>query len=103
MATLEATPSEQLMTPKEAADYIRSTPGTLQVWRTTGRYPLPYVKIGGCVRYRREDLETFLRARTVDPTIDPQAKLRASLDMRSRERTSHKRLSHRKQGERRGK
>jgi excisionase family DNA binding protein len=91
MKTLQAAASKQLLTPQEAAAFLTTTPGTLQIWRTTGRYSLPFVKLGGCVRYRREDLETFLRARTVDPTADPKAKLRASLDMRSRERISHKR------------
>ena len=26
--------------------------GTLSIWRTTGRYDLPYLKIGRLVRYR---------------------------------------------------
>ena len=48
-----------------AAEYIGVKPGTLQVWRSTKRYPLPYLKIGRLVRYRQSDLDAFLKARTV--------------------------------------
>lgn len=39
-------------------------PNTLAVWRSTGRYKLPFVKVGGLVRYRRADLHAWLQART---------------------------------------
>jgi hypothetical protein len=38
---------------------------TLATWATTSRYPLPFVKVGRCVRYRRRDLDAFRAARTV--------------------------------------
>lgn len=36
---------------------------TLAVWRSTGRVQLPYIKVGGHVRYKPEDIEAFLRDR----------------------------------------
>ncbi len=49
-----------LMKPELAAEYLQITPSTLAVWRSTNRKILPYVKIGGQVRYRREDLDKFI-------------------------------------------
>lgn len=40
------------------------TPGTLSVWRSTGRYALPFLKVGRKVRYRRVDLLAWLEKRT---------------------------------------
>ncbi len=54
-----------LLTSEEAAEVLGIKPGTLEVWRCTHRYPLPYVKVGRSVRYRPDDLEQFLRERTV--------------------------------------
>lgn len=33
---------------------------TLSVWRSTGRYGLPYLKIGRLIKYRISDLAEFL-------------------------------------------
>jgi len=55
----------QLRTETEAARVLDIKPGTLQVWRSTKRYPLPYVKVGRLVRYRQSDLEAFLNGRLV--------------------------------------
>ena len=46
-----------------AAVMLDLSPGTLSVWRSTGRYNLPFLKIGRNVRYRRADLQTWLEAR----------------------------------------
>ncbi|MGD9662810.1 MAG: helix-turn-helix domain-containing protein [Porticoccaceae bacterium] len=54
-----------LWTPEEVAQVLDVTVGTLQVWRTTKRYPLPYVKIGRNVRYRPEDVQAFIESRTI--------------------------------------
>jgi hypothetical protein len=35
---------DELLTTVQAARVLDVTPGTLEVWRTTKRYPLPYVK-----------------------------------------------------------
>jgi len=63
------TPSPaDLLTQEQAAAILGISPGTLENWRTTRRYDLPYVKIGNRVRYRRADLFTFIRSRIVDPS-----------------------------------
>ena len=42
--------------------------GTLSVWRSTGRYDLPFVKIGRKVRYRLGDVMDFIARRTMTHT-----------------------------------
>lgn len=58
----------QLLNRNDAADYISVRPQTLSVWATTGRYSLPFIKVGRKVFYRREDLDNFLTNRTVTQT-----------------------------------
>ena len=53
-----------LISASDAAQHLGVSVGTLAVWRSTGRYPLPYVKIGRKVMYKRKDLEAFIEART---------------------------------------
>ncbi len=48
----------------EAAAYLGVKPTTLQIWRSTKRYPLAYIKVGRLVRYRLSDLDAFLAQRT---------------------------------------
>jgi excisionase family DNA binding protein len=48
---------------KKAADYLGVTEGTLAVWACTGRYELPFIKVGRKVFYRQRDLDTFLESR----------------------------------------
>ncbi len=47
-----------------AAAVLDVSPGTLSVWRSTGRYALPFLKIGRKVRYRRADLMVWMESRT---------------------------------------
>ena len=56
--------NRDLMDENEAADFLSISPGTLSVWRSTGRYAVPFVKVGRRVRYRRTDLEAWLESRT---------------------------------------
>jgi excisionase family DNA binding protein len=53
-----------LLDEKQAAEVLDVSPGTLSVWRSTGRYAIPFVKIGSKVRYRRADLAAWLESRT---------------------------------------
>ena len=55
--------SKELLDDKSAAALLNVTTGTLSVWRCTGRYNLPFLKIGSKVRYRRNDLEAWLEKR----------------------------------------
>lgn len=59
---------QSLMLPELAAQTLGISPGTLQVWRSTGRYNLPFVKVGGRVMYRPEDIQAFIERRTMDHT-----------------------------------
>lgn len=54
-----------LLTRREAAAYLGVTPETLAVWASTRRYPLRFVKIGRLAKYRKSDLDTFIKSRTV--------------------------------------
>ena len=57
-----------LLTRDEAAEYLGIAPQTLAVWAVTGRYNLPFVKIGRCARYKKIDLDKFIERRTVGAT-----------------------------------
>lgn len=61
---LSSWPKTALLTDDQATIAIGVTKGTLSVWRSTGRYALPYVKAGRLVRYRVGDILDFLEART---------------------------------------
>lgn len=56
----------ELLDDHAAAALLDVSPGTLSVWRSTGRYNLPFLKIGSKVRYRRADLLAWLEKRTRD-------------------------------------
>jgi hypothetical protein len=55
--------SAELLDEKAAAALIQVSPGTLSVWRSTGRYGLPFIKIGAKVRYKLGDLQAWLDSR----------------------------------------
>ena len=52
-------------TTDQAAKYLGVSRATLETWRCTGRYNLPFVRVGRSVRYNRTDLDAFLSRRTV--------------------------------------
>ena len=58
------------LTRKEAAEYLRVTEGTLAVWATTGRYNLPYIKVGRKCVYLQVDLDRFMENRRVGEPIN---------------------------------
>ena len=58
----------QLLTPEQAAEILGVTYQTLAVWRSTGRYNLPFVKVGRRVMYRAIDVEAFIKERLRDHT-----------------------------------
>lgn len=61
-----STTDSQLLDTIEAGVYLRTPKQTLVTWRCTGRVKIPYVKIGGSVRYRRSDLDAFVAANLRD-------------------------------------
>jgi predicted DNA-binding transcriptional regulator AlpA len=60
---------DKLLTRKQASEFLGIKENTLAVWKTNRRYPLPVIKVGRLVRYRKSDLITFLEDMT-----DPQTK-----------------------------
>lgn len=59
-------PFPDTMSPDAAAAYLGIKVTTLAMWRSTRRYPLPYIKVGRLVQYRKTHLDAFLANRTVD-------------------------------------
>lgn len=55
--------SRRLYDEKAAAQFLCVSPGTLSVWRSTGRYSLKFLKVGRKVFYRHEDLQAWLQSR----------------------------------------
>lgn len=54
---------DRLLNELEAAQFCGLAPSTLATWRSTGRYALPFVKVGRLVRYRLSDLEAWIERR----------------------------------------
>jgi excisionase family DNA binding protein len=58
---------DELLDDNDAARLLGVKVQTLAVWRMTGRYALPFVRVGRAIRYRRQDIDTWLATRTVVP------------------------------------
>jgi excisionase family DNA binding protein len=59
------------MNPEEAGKYLGVSLVTLQQWRYQGKGPA-YMKIGGKVRYDRDDLDKWMRSQRVVPELNPR-------------------------------
>ena len=57
--------AHDLLDTEPAAARLGIKPHTLEVWRASGRYSLPFIRVGRRVKYRLADLERFLESRTV--------------------------------------
>lgn len=55
---------KKLMSPKELSEYLGVKESSLAVWRTNKTYPLPYIKVGGRIRYMKESVDKWLESRT---------------------------------------
>lgn len=49
----------RLLTPREAAAYLRVSESTMSRWRSAGTGP-PFLSLGGIARYRREAIDAWL-------------------------------------------
>lgn len=58
----------ELLSDAQATEHLGLASGTLSVWRSKGRYNIPFIKVGANVRYRRSDLDTWLESRTQKQT-----------------------------------
>lgn len=76
MAIPETTPGDfaDMLDRKPSADYLGVSVPTLDRKRVNGDGP-PYVKIGSRVRYRRADLDAWLRSRIVTSTSEAEQRL----------------------------
>ena len=63
-ATTTIRQTDPLLGRNDAAAYLGVSPGTLEVWASTGRYALPYIKVGNRAKYRLSALEAWLTRRT---------------------------------------
>jgi excisionase family DNA binding protein len=63
MSTLSTTLSNELLTPEEAAELLRTRSRTLERWRHTGTGPR-FAKIGRRVVYARADITSWVSAQT---------------------------------------
>ena len=50
----------EYLTPPETARELGVSPGTLNIWRTTKRHGLPYIKIGKYIRFDPQAVRAFL-------------------------------------------
>jgi len=55
-----ANPGPEFLTPKEAAEILRISVGTLEVWRRTGAQNLRFYRRGRNILYGRQDLYEFM-------------------------------------------
>ena len=54
---------DPLLSRRDAARLLGVKVETLEVWASTGRYNLPFVKVGRLVKYRFSDLQAFVQER----------------------------------------
>lgn len=52
----------------EHATVLGVSKHTLNLWRSTGRYDLKFLKIGRCVRYATRDIAIFIKSNTFQHT-----------------------------------
>jgi excisionase family DNA binding protein len=64
-ATSQSAAPSALLTKQEAAEFLTIAVRTLDDWRQAKL--IPFIKRGGYIRFRREDLEAFLHSHTQIP------------------------------------
>ena len=62
--------NHDLMTVTQVADLLQVAPRTLYNWRSAGKGP-PGFRVGGQLRYRRSDVETWLDAQAKEGRLRP--------------------------------
>ncbi len=61
---------EALLDEKDVAEVFRISRQTLRVWRMNGRGPI-FIRVGRCIRYRREDLDVWLEKQAIANAPEP--------------------------------
>ena len=60
--------NENALNERQAAKYLGVSASTLRLWRAEGRSPR-FFRAGKLVRYRRNDLDSWIEARLSAPAI----------------------------------
>ena len=63
--------ADELIPPQEAARLLKTTYGSLAVWRCHRNKALPFVRLGRKIFYRMQDIQKFIESQ-VDPGIGPR-------------------------------
>ena len=58
-----------LMTAKQTAERLATTEGTLATWRSSGRSPIPFTRVGRSVKYDPADVDAYLASQRVDGAV----------------------------------
>ena len=56
------TPEKNLLTTAQVASMLCIHPGHLRATRVRGTLNIPFVRIGGAIRYRTADVQSFIEA-----------------------------------------
>lgn len=64
----QITTESKLMTQGQAANYLNTSVGVLNTWRSTGKQKIPFVRWGRCIRYKREDLDRWIESQSENQT-----------------------------------
>lgn len=56
-----------LLDQKQAAEYLGVTVGTLDTWRSYGKHNIPFLRLGSRIKYRKEDLDKWIKSHIVQP------------------------------------
>lgn len=54
----------KLMTQAEAANYLNTSVGVLNTWRSIGKQKILFVRWGRCIRYRKDDLDRWIESQS---------------------------------------
>ena len=58
---------DEILTAEQAAEYLQLSIHTLASWRRpTSKATLPFIEVGGSIRYRKADIDSWLSKRTVN-------------------------------------
>jgi excisionase family DNA binding protein len=60
--------NDKLLTPDDVSNILSVSKHTLAVWRSSGRYDLPFIKAGRLIRYRQSDINRFLEKQCCQST-----------------------------------
>ncbi|MNG18843.1 Helix-turn-helix domain protein [compost metagenome] len=68
--TSDTTLTSELLTTDQVATALGLSSRTLAAWRSSRTNSLPYLKTGSRVRYRPQDVATWLESRVCSASID---------------------------------